>query len=270
MSSRYDNTGWESDDLSWFTVFGRAIPFILFFIIVIAGLAAVYLFFSPADGQAEVVAAVRSPGLSARIYKPVPPQPVQQRMTQSTAPLRIAIISGHYGSDSGAVCEDGLTEAEVNYGIANQVVSDLTGYGVRTTLYNEFDERLYGFGGTALVSIHADSCGIYDESATGYKIAGSYMTDSTLLENCINLAYSEGTQMQYHANTITADMTDYHAFREIGIGTPAIIIETGFMNLDREMLTTNHEIPARAITEGILCYINAVRGDVTNADSGPS
>jgi hypothetical protein len=69
---------------------------------------------------------------------------------------------------------------------------------------------------------------------------------------------------------MTADMTDYHAFREIGVGTPAIIIETGFMYLDRELLTTGYEIPVKAITEGILCYVNAVRSDVTNTLAGAS
>ena len=32
--------------------------------------------------------------------------------------LRVGIVSGHMGHDSGAVCPDGLTEAEVNYKIA--------------------------------------------------------------------------------------------------------------------------------------------------------
>ncbi len=270
MNSPYDNSEWEPADVSWLSIIGRIIPFLLFFIFVGVGLAAVYLFFSPADGQAEVVAAVKNAGLSAPFYKKVPPKPVTQRLAQSPAPLRIAILSGHHGNDAGAVCEDGLTETEVNYNIARSVVDDLRGYGIRTLLLDEFDDRLYGFSGTALISIHADSCEYYHDEATGYKIAGSYMTDSTLLENCVNLAYSTGTQLPYHANTMTADMTDYHAFREIGIGTPAIIIETGFMYLDRELLTTDHEIPAKAITEGILCYVNAVRSDVTNTLAGAS
>lgn len=265
MNSHYDNDDWESPDASWLVAFGSVIPFLLFLILGIGGLAAVYLFFSPADGQAEVVAAVRSAGLSAPFYKAVPPKPVTQRMVQSPAPLRIAIISGHRASDSGAVCEDGLTEAEVNYNISQQVVSALQGYGIRTELLNEFDDKLYGFSGTALISIHADSCEYYHDDATGYKIAGSYMTDSTLLLDCMNKAYGEGTQLPFHANTMTVDMTDYHAFQEIGIGTPAVILETGFMNLDRELLTTDSATPAGAITEGILCYINAVRGDITNA-----
>jgi N-acetylmuramoyl-L-alanine amidase len=270
MNSPYGSGEWESADVSWLSIFGRVLPFLLFLIVVAAGMMAVYIFFSPADGQAEVVAAARSSGLSAPFYKPVPPRPVVQRMSQSPPPMRLAIISGHRGNDSGAVCEDGLTEQVVNYNIARKVVDDLQAYGIRTLLLDEFDERLYGFNGTALISIHADSCEYYNEDATGYKIAGSQFTDSTLLENCVNQAYHEDTHLPYHANTITPHMTDYHAFREIGIGTPAIIIETGFMNLDRDLLTIDHAIPANAITDGILCYINALRGDVTSEISGAS
>ena len=222
-------------------------------------MVAVYLYFSPAGGNAEVVAAVRSNGLSAPFYKPAPARPVSQRLVQSPPPIRIGIISGHRGSDAGAVCEDGLTEAEVNLNIAQLVASDLQTRGFRTELLNEFDDRLYGYSGTALISIHADSCNYFNEEATGYKVAGSYITDSTLLVDCIEDAYGEATQLPYHANTITPHMTDYHAFREISAGTPALIIETGFMNLDRELLTTNADVPANAILDGILCYIEAIR-----------
>jgi hypothetical protein len=54
-------------------------------------------------------------------------------------------------------------------------------------------------------------------------------------------------------------MTDYHAFYKAAFGTPAIIIETGFMNQDRELLTTYADVPAKAISEGILCFISATR-----------
>jgi N-acetylmuramoyl-L-alanine amidase len=50
-------------------------------------------------------------------------------------------------------------------------------------------------------------------------------------------------------------MTDYHAFREISPGTPAIIVETGFMNQDRNLLTTEVDRPATGITNGILCFL---------------
>jgi N-acetylmuramoyl-L-alanine amidase len=53
-------------------------------------------------------------------------------------------------------------------------------------------------------------------------------------------------------------MTDYHAFRLIAPGTPAIILETGFMNLDRELLTTRHEVAVGGIVNGIACFLESL------------
>jgi N-acetylmuramoyl-L-alanine amidase len=50
-------------------------------------------------------------------------------------------------------------------------------------------------------------------------------------------------------------MSSYHAFDEINADTPAVIIETGFMNLDRQILTQQPELIAEGITNGILCYL---------------
>jgi N-acetylmuramoyl-L-alanine amidase len=223
-----------------------------------------YFYFSPASGVAEVVAAGSSSGaLSAPFAKPLPPRPILQRLPQSPGPIRIGIISGHKGNDSGAVCEDGLTEAEVNENIAVRVVSALQTRGIAADLLTEFDPRLQGYVATGLVSIHADSCDYINDLATGFKIAGSSFTDSSRLSICVEGAYQQATGMQYHANTITLDMTDYQAFRQISPGVPAIIIEVGFMNLDREMLTNQPDLLAGAITTGIFCYIDQIRGSVS-------
>ena len=259
MSSPYDDNTLESSNSSWLIFIGRLLPFILFLVLAIAGMWLVYLFFSPTGDNAEVIAAARARGLSAPFFKAVPAKPVSQRFAQSPPPVRIGIIAGHKGNDAGAVCEDGLTEAEVNSNIADMVVANLRLRGIRTTLLDEFDDRLTGFNGTALVSIHADSCEYINELATGFKISGSSYTDSSLLSSCLEDAYQSETKLPFHANTITADMMDYHAFRIIAFGTPAAIIETGFMNLDRELLTTDADTPANAITDGILCFMNAVR-----------
>ncbi len=56
-------------------------------------------------------------------------------------------------------------------------------------------------------------------------------------------------------NDITDDMSTYHSFEEINGATPSVIIETGFMNLDREFLTKTPEKPAQGIVDGIMCYI---------------
>ena len=50
-------------------------------------------------------------------------------------------------------------------------------------------------------------------------------------------------------------MTSYHAFDEIHHDTPAVIIEVGFLNLDRQVLTNHADVVAQGITDGILCYI---------------
>jgi N-acetylmuramoyl-L-alanine amidase len=240
---------------SWLQFLGRHILILIFLTAAMAGMLAVYWYFSPSVAEVQAVAQA-SQGLSAPLHKDVPAQPVAQRLPQSPGPLRVGIISGHAGFDSGAVCPDGLTEATVNATIAALVAENLRARSIPVDMLEEFDPRLPNYSATALVSIHADSCLYYNEFATGFKIAGSSYTDSTALEQCVEDAYREITGLPYHANTITPHMTDYHAFRSIASGTPAIIIETGFMNLDRHILTAQADIPARGISNGILCYLD--------------
>jgi N-acetylmuramoyl-L-alanine amidase len=61
--------------------------------------------------------------------------------------------------------------------------------------------------------------------------------------------------LNFHANSITPDMTRYHAFDEINGNTPAAIIETGFLNLDRDILVNQTDKVAMGVRNGILCYI---------------
>ncbi len=233
-----------------------SLPLLIFLVLAVAGMLSVYWFFSPPENSlAAATIPEEGGGLSAPIYKTVPEKPVLQRLAQSPGPLRIGIIVGHRNSDSGAVCEDGLTELQVNSDIAQQVQAQLLAKGIYAELLDEFDPRLINYYATALISIHADSCVYYNELATGFKIAGSSFTDSSALSICVEEAYQRTTGMFYHANTVTPHMTDYHAFRKIARGVPAIIIETGFMNLDRRMLTTDSYIPAAGITDGVLCFL---------------
>jgi N-acetylmuramoyl-L-alanine amidase len=51
-------------------------------------------------------------------------------------------------------------------------------------------------------------------------------------------------------------MTSYHAFSEINENTPAAIIEVGFLNLDRTILTQKPDVVARGISDGITCFLN--------------
>lgn len=183
------------------------------------------------------------------------PQP-----TRSNRP-RVGIVAGHWGNDSGAVCPDGLTELDINLDVATLVKQDLTELGYDVDLLKEFDPLLDGYYANALVSIHSDSCAYVNDQATGYKVAaalGSKQTQrdkSSRLTACIKARYGEVTKLDLH-NSVTNDMTYYHAFDEIDDETTAAIIEVGFMNLDRQILTQQPDKVATGIVNGILCYLN--------------
>jgi N-acetylmuramoyl-L-alanine amidase len=181
--------------------------------------------------------------------------------------LRFGIVTGHSGpypgtgvTDPGSTCPDGLTELQVNQSIADLVADGLEGAGFQVDRLNEWDERLTGYRAVALVSIHADSCEWINDQATGFKVAAS--VDSSIpdraqrLVTCMVDRYARDTGMIFHQGSITRDMTEYHTFNEIHSQTPAAIVETGFLNLDRKFLTEHPDQAARGIVEGLLCFAN--------------
>jgi N-acetylmuramoyl-L-alanine amidase len=174
-------------------------------------------------------------------------------------PNNIGIVAGHWGNDSGAVCPDGLTEADVNLKIATLVQQDLKAKGYEVELLKEFDERLKQYQAMVLLSIHNDSCDYINDEATGFKVASTRSSTSPAkadrLTACLVDRYRTATGMNFHYNSITRDMTDYHAFDEINTSTTAAIIETGFLNLDRQILTEKTDVVAHGITAGIMCFI---------------
>ncbi len=188
-----------------------------------------------------------------------PPAPAPTPPTPTPVLPLIGIVSGHRGNDSGAVCPDGQTEAEVNFDIASRVKVGLEARGFAVDLLNEFDVRLTRFTALALVSIHADSCAYINDEATGFKVVGarnsSVPQESDRLAACLIDRYGRETPLGFHAGSITPDMTFYHGFDELGPNTPAAIIETGFLNLDREFLTQHPEQAAQGIIDGIVCYV---------------
>jgi len=177
----------------------------------------------------------------------------------TAAARRIGIVSGHRGHDSGAVCDDGLTEAEVNFVHATRVAELLRAQGYTVDVLDEFDARLRGYRARVLLSIHADSCARINELATGFKVARAVHSRSPEAEDrliaCLTAHYKARTGLRFHANTITRDMTEYHAFDEVAPETPAAIIETGFMYLDRPLLTRRPEVVAQGIADGLLCFL---------------
>ncbi|MDF1499590.1 MAG: N-acetylmuramoyl-L-alanine amidase [Anaerolineales bacterium] len=181
--------------------------------------------------------------------------------------LRVGIVIGHLGpnpstgaDDPGSICSDGLTELEVNREIGMRTAAALEAAGFEVDVLEEFDDRLFEYRAVALVSIHADSCLPINDLATGYKVASALDTvvpdRAQRLVDCIVDRYARATDMNFHAGSITRDMTEYHSFREIHSQTPAAIIEAGFLYLDRDFLTSNPGKAARGIADGVLCYVN--------------
>jgi N-acetylmuramoyl-L-alanine amidase len=228
------------------------------------GLATLFTMWTPGNFSASALAAQLANALNVQrvesVNTPVPPTatPVRQ------AP-RVGIVSGHKGNDSGAVCADGLTEAAVNYDIAIRVQAGLESNGFQVDVLDEFDQRLEGYQALALVSIHNDSCEYVNELATGFKVARAIKSrapeESDHLVACLTDRYARATGLGFHAASITPDMTYYHGFDELSESTPAAIIETGFLNLDRRILSEEPYRVAQGVIDGILCYI---RGEPLN------
>jgi len=186
---------------------------------------------------------------SENVDSPVTPRPK----------IKIGIVSGHWGNDSGAVCANGTTEADVNLKIATLVQQKLGALGYDTDLLKEFDPRLTGYQAAVLVSIHNDSCDYINDQATGFKVAAAMSARDNNLANrlaaCLRDRYQRATGLPLH-DSVTNDMSFYHAFNEISASTSAAIIETGFLNLDYKFLTEKTDVVATGVENGILCFVN--------------
>jgi len=222
-------------------------------LIIAALLATFFTAFSPADflsgnltGQLSLLLTPQNEGLLTANGTPLPT-------------VRIGIVAGHMGNDSGEVCANGTTEAAANLKIATLVQQKLTALGFETDLLEEFDPRLQSYRAAALISIHNDSCDYVNDQATGFKVAAAMSASDANLANrlavCMRDRYQRTTGMPWHSS-LTNDMTLYHAFDEISPYTTAAIIETGFLNLDYKILTEQPDLVATGIVNGILCFVN--------------
>jgi N-acetylmuramoyl-L-alanine amidase len=205
-----------------------------------------------------------SNNLFDRMFQTVRSQPGKSTdlPTPTASPRpRIGLVAGHWGNgqDTGAVCKDGLTEVSLNLKIATMVQSILVNEGYDVDLLKEFDPKLTEYKALALVSVHNDSCDYINDQATGYKVAAAkssvFPEKATRLTACLSQRYQAITGLPFHYGSVTNDMTNYHAFNEIHSDTTAAIIETGFMNLDRDKLTNHTDLIAKGVASGILCFI---------------
>jgi N-acetylmuramoyl-L-alanine amidase len=198
---------------------------------------------------------------STSVVAVVPTTPTAIPVTPNWA-RRIGIVAGHHGpeNDPGAVCPDGLTEVSITFSVAQLVVRNLREIGYSVDLLDEFDPRLDNYQAAALLSIHVNDCGDYNgEYVSGFLVARAAAKaaggEDDVLAECVAREYFERMQIERRFS-LTVDMTDYHSFREIHSLTPAAIIELGFLQDDRTMLTENQPDMANALVNGILCYLN--------------
>jgi N-acetylmuramoyl-L-alanine amidase len=210
-------------------------------------------------GMAQATATVRPSRTPrpTRTPRPSPTPDVSPTPTPTPGPFKVGIVAGHWKSDSGAICPDGLQEVTINLDIASRVVAILQYEGYEAELLAEFSEKLDGYQADAFVSIHADSCNIPE--ASGFKVArvaaSAIPAEEDRLVACLIQEYGEATGLAFHENSITYDMTVYHAFNEIDPHTPGAIIELGFMGADRELLIDHAYEVAQGVARGIACFV---------------
>jgi len=168
----------------------------------------------------------------------------------------VGLVAGHWQSDSGAVCPDGLQEVEINLAVARRVAQILKEQGYRVEVLPEFSPKLDGYRAALFLSIHADSC---IDTVSGFKVARLSNSSVPDLEDrlvtCLYDAYSTATGLEPHYDSITDDMRQYHALRQIAPETPGAIIECGFMGSDRYLLTQEQDRVAVGIANGLLAFL---------------
>lgn len=226
-----------------------------------AVLATVFITWTPFQSANSNLPAPLPPTPTPQIVNTPAPGETPATVAQIAPENRIGIVAGHWGylDDRGAVCADGLTELDVNLAVASLVAKKLTDAGYTVDMLKEFDDRLENYTALALVSIHADSCDYINDLATGFKVSAALgMQDAQIdraaqLTACLRARYTQVTGLPQH-NSITPDMTYYHAFDELNPNTTAAIIEVGFLNLDRQILTQGQDIIADGIVAGIRCF----------------
>lgn len=167
---------------------------------------------------------------------------------------QIGVISGHRDFDSGAICDDGRTEVATIARIAERVQQRLQRAGATVEMLGEYDPRLNGYTADALISIHADSC----IERSGFKVAR--WADSAMpavedhLVTCLSDTYAAATGLIFDFNTVTNDMTQYHAFRRAATQTPGAIIEVGYLGGDWALIGEQPATAADGIVDGLVCF----------------
>ncbi|MBI3942406.1 MAG: N-acetylmuramoyl-L-alanine amidase, partial [Chloroflexi bacterium] len=179
---------------------------------------------------------------------------------QTVQPVKgkIGIVAGHWKSDSGAVCPDGLQEAQINLSVAQKVVGLLASGGYDAELLAEFDPRISGFVADAFLSIHSDSCvtNVSGFKISRYSLSKNPKVDDRLVD-CLYTEYGKATGLPRHVASVTLNMLHYHGLRDKSPATPGAIIELGFLGSNRDVLTGKQDVMAGGLVKGLECFLQS-------------
>ena len=198
----------------------------------------------------------KNPSMVSFLPTPINPD---QNGSGLPASVHVGIQIGHYKHDEGNTCPDGIKEVDVDYVIASKVQALLATTGVNVDMLDEYDLKLLNYKSDVLVSIHTGSCTDASAAVSGFKIANQLRNESldntNNLAACLGDAYHQNTGLAFGYEIITDDNPLSHTFIDINPQTPAVLIETGSLAVDREIIINNSDRAANGITAGILCYL---------------
>lgn len=188
-------------------------------------------------------------------------QEALQAKSDESGSKRIALLAGHWQDNNpGEVCADGLIESDINFDIASRAAQILEDQGFTVDLFPEYDLDYLDYKGAALIAIYSGSCAENPTPASGFKIGGAYSAQNPeqvdQLATCLSQEYQKATSLPFTYEVINSEHAAYHIFRDINVSTPAVLLELGSLNTDREILTNQAEHTAEGVVSGILCFIN--------------
>ena len=191
-------------------------------------------------------------------------QQVQLSISGDEGKPIIGILAGHAGKGSGAVCEDGLTEADVNLAIANMVKNKLENLGYAVFILSENAMEIINFEGFAFVALYCGSCEDSATNSSGFIVANSLHTQALEATNtlaaCMGDAYQRETGMYFTYKILANDLAVSDIIASLNPYTPVVFIEMGSLFHDRKMLVEESVKVAEGISKGIRCYYSAVTG----------
>ena len=206
------------------------------------------------------------------VREPLPPAMIG---TGGVGPKRVGLQVGHWRNEEvpdelhqlrasgGGATGGGYTEVQINYDLAVRTAALLRERGVEVDVLPA--TLPVDYQADAFVAIHAD--GDVRGVARGFKAARSPLshipTHDDALVGWLYAEYLRATGLPRDDEHITRRMQYYYAFNNrryyhaIGTGTPAAIVETGFVTsaADRALLVGSPERAAAGLAAGILGFL---------------